>query len=1003
MKYPTISEYIESLSCASDNFATLLPLDLILDTQGRPVYTREKHCVIFRMKDGDSNIEYDVRCFTDEQESRKTLYEQIANAQDVWFPKGVAFYDKELFVDIANSDDKDFPVVITPHRPTTNIISFISINIDNIVLLSKLTYSFSLLFSWVYEKGYSWYEVNFDSLSVDEDGHIFVSNIDEIIEDSNKSNTTGDLSAVLILLSLIAISKDENLFDANNIRPQILFDVDMRDKLSSSEIIGKLLKVGDSEILSIIGAIFVHLGKGDYCGIQSSVFKVTLPSMSEEDDLLTLAEGGDASKQVELAKQCWDMEIYEESFKWYEQAASQDNADGLYGLGLCYRKGLGTEKDLAKSFQYFLKASESGLLEAQFALAEAYYFGWGVGMDMTKAMDLYYKAAQKGHAMSEFMIGHHLMFNLGGIDSSFAITSKRDTMKAFEWFLKSAQKGYHPAQRRIGAFYETGTDPCVRNVNKAMEWYKKAAAQGNDKALFAIGRLYANGLDEKNPDNKKAFEYYLQAAENGLRDAQYRVGIALLFGKGVDKDKDSAVEWIRKSADKGYAAAKKLIFEIEHNEENAEETEATGLEIASALIDEYGVLYSQDGKKLLKYSIEEGYDSTGIYDGCTTSMFDEESEFGTIKQQSLNYYNVKEGTEIICENAFYECESLQSITFPQSLRRIGDEAFYQCDNLEFVGVNEGLEEIGCDAFNGCVNLLSIVLPQSLKRSFAGNSFTGVQNVVSNSEEFICEDNCLFTADFRTLVYFFQNGEDYLEIPYGVEKIGAYAFSESDIRHVDIPESVIEIEYSAFSHCMNLEDIHIPQSVKQIGASAFYGCKNLIEIDLHKGLEIIGSDAFFCCEDLDYIEIPDTVREIQDAAFAFTSISSITFPKNLETLGRNPFISCPLSEIVSFSEKFVVKDMAIYYDEEKTFINYYGKDTRFEIPVGVEKIANWALSNAYSLQEIVIPQTIKQIGCGFLFEASPKKIFVPSKIRDLLVDKIPSYLADHVFMIEDDSN
>lgn len=1002
MKYPTISDYIESLSCAIDNFATLSPLDLILDTQGRPVYTREKHCVIFRMKDGNSNIEYDVKCFIDEQERRKTLYEHIANDQELWFPKGVAFYDKELFVDTANSDDNEFPIVVTPHRKTTNIISFISINIDNIVLLSKLTYSFSLLFSWVYEKGYSWYEVNFDSLSVDENGHIFVSNIDEIIEDSNKSNTTGDLSAVLILLSLIAISKDENLFDANNIRPQILFDVDMRDKLSSSEIIGKLLKVGDSEILSIIGAIFVYLGKGNYCGIQSSVFKVTLPSMSEEDDLLTLAEGGDASKQVELAKQCWDMEIYEESFKWYEQAASRDNADGLYGLGLCYREGLGTEKDLAKSFRCFLKASESGLLEAQFALAEAYYFGWGIGMDPTKAMNLYYKAALKGHAESEFMVGHHYMINIGEIGSSLSITNKKDTAKAFEWFMKSAIQGYHPAQRRIGAFYETGTDPCVRNISKAMEWYQKAAAQGNDKAIFAIGRLYANGLDEKNPDNKKAYEYYLQAADKGLRDAQYRVGIALFFGKGVDKDRDTAVEWIRKSADQGYAAAINLIFEIENSEENAEETEATGLEIASAWIDEFGVLYSQDGEKLLKYSLEEGYDSTG-YNGGTISLFDEETEFGCIKRQSFNHYEVKNGTEIICENAFYECESLQSITFPESLKRIGDSAFYQCENLEQVEINEGTEEIGNNAFNGCVNLSSIVLPRSLKRSIAGSTFTGVQDIVSNSEKYICEDNCLYTSDFHTLIYFFQNGEDYLEIPYGVETIGAYAFSESNIRHVDIPESVTEIGPCAFSHCMNLRYIYLPQSIKEIGTSAFYWCKKLIEVNFHEGLETIGLDAFFSCENLDDIKIPNTVREIQDGAFAFTSIDSITFPKNLKILGRDPFISCPLSEIVSFSDRFVVKDMAIYYDEGKTFINYYGKDTRFEIPVGVEKIEDWALSNAYSLQEIVIPQTITQIGRGFLFEASPKKIFVPSKIKDLLIDKIPSYLADRVFVIEDDCN
>lgn len=935
MKYPTISEYIESLSCASDNFATLSPLDLIIDTQGRPVYTKEKHCVIFRMKDGNSNIEYDVKCFTGEQVRREILYEQISNDQDVWFPKGIEFYDKELFVDTANSDDNEFPIVVTPHCKTTNIISFISTNIDNIVLLSKLTYSFSMLFSWVYEKDYSWYELNIDSLSVDEDGHIFISKIDEINEASNKSNNTGNLSAVLILLSLKAISKDKNLFDANHVRPQILFDVDKRDDLPSSEIIGKLLKTGDSDILSIIGAIFIHLGKGNYCGIQSGSFKVTPPSENKEDKPISLAEGGGATRQVELAKQYWEKEMYEESFKWYEQAAFRDNADALYGLGLCYRKGLGTEKDLAKSFQCFLRAAESGSVESQFALAEAYYFGWGVCMNQPKALELYYKAAQKGHAMSEFMIGHHLMSNHREIDSSFAITSKRDTVKAFEWFMKSAKKGYHPAQRRIGAFYETGTDPCIRNISKAMEWYQKAAAQGNDKALFAIGRLYANGLDERTPDNKKAYEYYLQSANKGFREAQYRVGIALLFGKGIPKDKDTAVEWIRKSADQGCSAAKQLIYEIEHNEENAEETEATGLEIASALVDEYGVLYSQDGKKLLIYSIEEGYVGEEFTEGAR-NMFDEESEFGSIKQLSLSQYKVKDGTEIICKNAFYECESLQSITFPQSLKRIGDEAFSQCENLEHVGINEGLEEIGYNAFNGCVNLSLILLPHSLKKIFDGCTFTGVQNIVSNSEKYICEDNCLFTSDFHTLIYFFQNGENYLEIPYGVETIGAYAFSESDIRYVEIPESVIEIEYSAFSHCMNLEDIYIPQSIIEIGDSAFHWCKNLNEVNLHRGLEIIGRDAFAACEDLEYIKIPDTVREVQDAAFAFTSIKSVVLPKNLEILGYDPFISCPLGKIKSLSDRFTVKDMAIYTDNGKTFVNYYGKESKFEIPIGVEK-------------------------------------------------------------------
>lgn len=1020
MKYPTISDYIESLSCAIDNFATLSPLDLILDTQGRPVFTREKHSVIFKMKDVNSNIEYDVKCFTDEQENRKTLYEQIANDQDVWFPKGVAFYDKEIFVDTENSDDKEFPVVITPHRNTTNIIPFLSTNRDNHVLLSKLTYSFSLLFSWVYEKGYTWYEVNFDSLSVDDNGHVFVSNTDEILETSNKSNDTGHLSAALIHLSLKAISKDENLFDANNVRPQILFDVDKRDDLPSNEIIGKLLRTGDSEILSIIGAIFVHLGKGDYCGIQSSVFKVNLPSMSDEDDLMTLAKSGDVRKQVELAKQCWEKEMYEESFKWYEQAASQDNVDGLYGLGLCYREGLGTEKDLAKSFRCFLKASESGLLEAQFALAEAYYFGWGIDMDPTKAMNLYYKAALKGHAESEFMVGHHYMINIGEIGSSLSITNKKDTAKAFEWFMKSAIQGYHPAQRRIGAFYETGTDPCVRNISKAMEWYQKAAAQGNDKAMFAIGRLFANGLDEKNPDNKKAFEYYLQAAEKGLRDAQYRVGIALLFGKGIDKDKKAAMQWINKSANQGYMVAKRLLSVIEKKDENRSETEITGLDLATADMDDYGVLYSHDGKKLLKYGIEEVDESLRF---SHISEFDEELEFGCIKKQSLNHYEVKKGTEIICEDAFSECESLEHISLPSTLyvigesaffgcknlsgvtsysalKRIGDRAFMDCHNLKSIDSLDGVESIGEGAFSGCYSLYNLVIPSALQK-ITGSTLRGVKSILSKSENFFVDDNCLLSADRKTLIYFLQNEIETYEIPYGVENIGSSAFEGSGVNYLLIPQTVKIIGNSAFAGC-SIKEMCLPDSITKIGQAAFCGCQNLTRIHLPNRLSSIDIQTFDSCRRLTNIHLPSSIKEINHWAFARTGLSSFCFPINVEKIGWGLFAGTQIKIINSESESIIVRDRAIYSNRGKTLSQYYGNEKKFVIPEGVEEISK--LSFTSYIKEIIFPKSIKKLCDMIWYDGTiPEKIYVHKEFKKIILEYLPEYYYSHVFVIEDDCN
>lgn len=995
MNYPSVSEYIDALSCASDTFATLTSLTLILDSNGKPVYTKETHSIVFRMRDSSTGGEYDVRCFTDDQEGRKTKYEQIVRGSDVWYPKGISYIVDELFVDTANSDINEFPVAVFSHCNTTNIISFIRANVDDSIILSKLAYDFSRLVVWVYENGYSWHNLNADYLFVDETGHIIVSDFDELVVIADDSTDGGHLNAILILLSLKAISREKGLFDLTTINPQILFDGNEKDSLSSNKIINKLLTQGDKEIISLIGAIFVFIGQGDLCDIQSKIFCVTPPPESEMDNLIIIAEKGDVSKQLELAQKYWEHEKYDESFKWYERASAQDNVEGICRLGICYQKGYGVEKDETRAFQLFLKSSEMGSLEAQFQLAEAYHFGKGILRDDKKAMDLYYKTAQKGHSISEFMVGLYYMHNRGEISNTLSITSKRDTVIAFDWFLKSAKQGYHPAQRRIGAYYETGTDPCVRNVGKALEWYQKAAEQKNPQALFAMGRLYANGIDEENPDNSRAFDYYMQAANMNLREAQYRVGIAFLFGKGTVKDMDSAIRWIRKSSEQGYAAAITLLSELEKNTENTCETEATGVELASAVIDAYGVLYSQDGKKLLKYSLEEGYGNKYIVGSISRDI--EESEFGEIKQQSLNSYKVKAGTEIICDEAFSECESLQCIIFPPSLRHIGEYAFYNCENLEFVGGCDGIEQIETKAFAGCVNLESLTLPQSLK-TIATDSLTGVQNIVSDSQDYVCSNNCLFTKDKQILLYFFHNGEDYLDIPYGVEEIGDYAFSESVIRDVVIPNSVTEIGNSSFANCPNLEIINIQQSVKKINSCAFADCNNLSYVVLPEGLQTIESQTFMNCNNLSFIYLPDSVEKIGSGAFMGTNLKSIILPRSLKVLGCDVFAYSPIQKIESPSKSFLVKDMAIYTDNGKTFVNYYGGEPSFKIPEGVEVIADGAFYFSYPSQEIVFPSTIKYIGDCF-FQFTPKKLIVPSKIKDLMLEKTPSY--EHKNIIEYD--
>ena len=110
-------------------------------------------------------------------------------------------------------------------------------------------------------------------------------------------------------------------------------------------------------------------------------------------------------------------------------------------------------------------------------------------------------------------------------------------------------------------------------------------------------------------------------------------------------------------------------------------TEAT--EEDGKWVDEYGVTYSADRRKLI-----EG-------------------------DWNLETYSVNEGTVVICDEAFRSCENLTHITLPNSVTHIGDSAFESCNNLTCITLPCSVIHIGDWVFYCCENLASIILPNSL--------------------------------------------------------------------------------------------------------------------------------------------------------------------------------------------------------------------------------------------------------------------------------------------------
>ena len=277
-------------------------------------------------------------------------------------------------------------------------------------------------------------------------------------------------------------------------------------------------------------------------------------------------------------------------------------------------------------------------------------------------------------------------------------------------------------------------------------------------------------------------------------------------------------------------------------------TKRTEEELKEAFVDEWGAKYSKDGRKLLK-----------------------------VPRELSGAYSVKEGTRIICDEAFWWCESLPDIVIPTSVTSIGDSAFSWCRSLSEIVIPSSVTSIGDRAFEDCSSLKYISIPKSVI-GLNGNPFAEWNGKLEClSPNFVYEDDILFNKDKSRIISFRnQNIRSYV-IPSSVTSIGDYAFSDCcSLSEIVIPSSVTSIGDSAFSHCYSLSEIVILSSVTSIGDNAFYGCDSLSEIVIPSSVTSIGNSAFRGCRSLSEIVIPSSVTSIGDWAFY-----DCKFPDNLK--------------------------------------------------------------------------------------------------------------------------
>lgn len=291
-------------------------------------------------------------------------------------------------------------------------------------------------------------------------------------------------------------------------------------------------------------------------------------------------------------------------------------------------------------------------------------------------------------------------------------------------------------------------------------------------------------------------------------------------------------------------------------------------------------------------------------------------------------YSIPEGVSVLGEASIYNTQ-LSEITFPSTLTEIQYYALGNNSKLTSADLSKtAVSSIGLYAFTDCSSLSSVLLPDSLYE-IAGAAFS----------------RCKALSE--------------ITLPKNLGMIGQYAFIDTGLSKITVPDSVTEIGYSAFGYYLDSEgnetadsnfvivgsygsaaqkyatdkdteydyansfEFRVPEQDEQIteqlslekrvfgdyeyavvnGDAVITACTSdeaVLNVPSEiEGLTVIAvyPVAFTNCLSEEII-LPETVTYIREMSFySCANLKKITLPSSLTEIGNNAFDNCTLLETI----------------------------------------------------------------------------------------------------------
>ena len=395
----------------------------------------------------------------------------------------------------------------------------------------------------------------------------------------------------------------------------------------------------------------------------------------------------------------------------------------------------------------------------------------------------------------------------------------------------------------------------------------------------------------------------------------------------------------------------------------------------------------QDCVSLKTVTLGEGVQEIGQYafDGCS----------------SLEKVELNKGLLTIGNGAFYDCTSLAAADLPSTLTALGERAFYNCKALRSVVIPDGLEEIKSQTFRNCSSLAEVTLGKGLT-AIGANAFqscSGLKTVTVRTAALdgVVDESTIFSgcsgitkvviantvktlsrSDLIYIAYGVSNYSSKVDLAFEGENAFQFVDGTFNAKNVSLstgaytvdsqgrlgksgtcengltwemsPDGTLTISGNGtmedFSYTSSvpwskefgasIKKVVIEEGVQSIGSHAFDGCTALEEVELPDGLTRIGSYAFNGCSSLKSAILPDTVEEIGSYAFqSAKEMETLQLPENLQDAGYGMLDGCTGLKKVTLRTKNEVDSVS------------------------------WFLSGCEKIEEIVIADTVKELGSAFL--------------------------------------